>query len=567
MPKISVLMPVYNTNGEYLKEAIESILNQTYQDFEFLILDDGSTNEDTINILNNYIQKDGRIRIIKGKHKGIGSAINQLIEKATGEFIARMDSDDISVPSRFEKQIAYFEKHPDISILSSSYKTYPEGKPIIHPENITYLKLLKGCFITHPAVMIRKKDLDKYQLRYNENLKVSEDYELWSRAIRYLKFANIKEPLLKYRVLKNSNFHKNTEEVIQTDNQIRQNMLDFLTDDKELQDNIKNLIFVKKSQKLTYRTLEHIFSVKNFCKNGQKRKVFKVLGIKFKFKIREKINVVKLMGGLGNQMFQYAFGKALENKTGRKVLYDISWFEEIKKHTDKNGVAQRKYELEIFSPNIKFASKKQIANCKKKITEKKEFIFDKNLLKDQKSAYYEGYFQNEKYFENIKDNLKKEFSFPQISPYDKFNSYWLNRINECENPVFIHFRRGDYLNLSGWILSLDYYKKAIQYIQNNVNNPTFFIFGQDCENYIKTEFNINTPYELVGEINSQNLEDWKDIVLMQSCKHGIIANSTFSWWAAWLGKASEGIVTAPSPFINGQDEIICKNWIKISSSL
>ena len=278
---------------------------------------------------------------------------------------------------------------------------------------------------------------------------------------------------------------------------------------------------------------------------------------------------VLLMGGLGNQMFQYAFGQGLKSRTGQKIFYDTSWFEDSKacivndNNENKDGVVIRKYDLDIFSLDIDFVNKKQQMNYKK-IHETKEFICDENLLIKRKNPLYIGYFQNENYFKQIEEKIKKDFTFPAISDEDKFNQTWLRKIKACENPVFIHLRRGDYVNL-GWNLSVDYYKNAIKYISEHVQNPTFFVFGQGCEEYIKSEFNIDVPLEIIGETNSQNKEDWKDIVLMEECRHAIIANSTFSWWAAWLGKANkDGIVVAPTPFVNGQDEIICDNWIKIS---
>ena len=292
-------------------------------------------------------------------------------------------------------------------------------------------------------------------------------------------------------------------------------------------------------------------------------------------------HIVKIMGGLGNQMFQYAFGKALEAKTGRRVIYDNSWFEEAQKwivnqetKETKYGVVVRDYNLDIFKNiDINFATEKQLHKCKNKVVETKEFIYDEDLITIKKPSHFEGYFQNEGYLKDIKDRLKKEFQFPEIEKDNEFNQNWLKKIKECESPIFIHVRRGDYLNL-GWGLSTEYYKKAIEYIKDQVKNPTFFVFGQDCEEYIKNEFGVNegingvnkenpSEFYIIGENNSKNKQDWKDIALMLECKHAIIANSTFSWWGAWLGKANNGIVIAPTPFINGKDDIICEKWVKI----
>ncbi|MBO6087625.1 glycosyltransferase [bacterium] len=125
MPKISVLMPVYNTKEEWLKEAVESILNQTYKDFEFIIIDDGSTNKGTIKVLDNIYKCDSRIRVIKMPKSGINIIRRHLFAEAKGEFCALMDSDDISLQNRFEKQIKFFEENPDISVVGSWFEMFP----------------------------------------------------------------------------------------------------------------------------------------------------------------------------------------------------------------------------------------------------------------------------------------------------------------------------------------------------------------------------------------------------------------------------------------------------------
>jgi len=316
--------------------------------------------------------------------------------------------------------------------------------------------------------------------------------------------------------------------------------------------------------------LTRYFNVKDQKIESKKQRVICLFGINFKCKASEEVKIVKIAGGLGNQMFQYAFGKALEYEQKQKVLFDDSWFLESKKEIVNNkkensiGVVMRGYGLDIFSLDIPFASDRQIKSCKNRIYEKKDFIYDRELLKDYGSSYYIGYFQNENYFKKIRSQIKGAFRFPPIHPSDKFNYEWLNKIRKSKNSVFIHLRRGDYLNLQGWALSTNYYKKAVRYIKENVENPCFFVFGQNCSDYLKKEFNIDASFEIIGETNSENNEDWKDLVLMKACKHAIIANSTFSWWAAWLGRANtEGIVIAPTPFVNGRDEIVCDNWIKI----
>lgn len=183
MCTISVVMPVYNTREEYLREAIESILDQTFTDFEFIIVDDGS-DEKTKRILYSY-DDDRVIVVTNNENIGITKSLNKGISIANGKYIARMDSDDISLRDRFEKQVTYLETHQDINILG----TYVyDGEQIRHEfSNISQkerrtLFILENVGPIHPSVMIRKAFLDLYDLKYNEEYPVAQDYELWVRC-------------------------------------------------------------------------------------------------------------------------------------------------------------------------------------------------------------------------------------------------------------------------------------------------------------------------------------------------------------------------------------------------
>ena len=286
------------------------------------------------------------------------------------------------------------------------------------------------------------------------------------------------------------------------------------------------------------------------------------------------MKIVSIMGGLGNQMFQYAFGKALKHATNEEVLFDKSYFE-----AQPLGDTPRNYELSLLPITPKFASKKQTRplNNRNKfirwlwrltgkggtlVREYKTKTYNPKYLHIKGNAYYKGYFQCPKYFEDIAAEIRRDFTFPPIAADDEFNQKWLKRIAECENPVFVHLRRGDYSKLNGWLLPIIYYQKAAAYIASQIKNPTFFVFGSECDDFIKKEFNLGFPFEVIGEENSRNREDWKDIVLMMHCKHAIIANSTFSWWAAWLSDTDKRMVIAPSPFTSG-GEILPDSWLKI----
>lgn len=200
-PEISVVMSVFN--GEmYLRGAIESILNQTFADFEFIIFDDRSTDQ-SVSIIDSY--QDNRIKLIKNTiNKGLTLNLIDGLNRAKGKYIARMDADDICFQNRFEKQLDFMEKNPEISILGSSVIFFDEtgreviGKqPVLHEEII--IELLLGFTLLHPSVMMRTSDLKKYQLTYNDHFRYSQDFELWVRASRFLRLHNLIEPLLKMR--------------------------------------------------------------------------------------------------------------------------------------------------------------------------------------------------------------------------------------------------------------------------------------------------------------------------------------------------------------------------------
>lgn len=199
-PKISVLMSVYN-GEKYLCEAIESILNQTFKDFEFLIINDGSTDK-TGKILESY--EDSRIRIINNKENiGLTKSLNKGLKLAKGKYIARMDADDISLPKRFEKQVKFMDKNSEIAVCGTWLKLIGNNigdiwKVPSDSETLRSLMLFYPA-LYHPTTFIRKALLEKYNLRYDESFICSQDYDLWARMAEKLKISNLKEVLLFHR--------------------------------------------------------------------------------------------------------------------------------------------------------------------------------------------------------------------------------------------------------------------------------------------------------------------------------------------------------------------------------
>ncbi len=206
-PFISVLMSVYNSE-KYLEESIESILNQTYTNFEFIIVNDGST-DNSLKIIQEYMAKDERIVLISRENKGLPYSLNEGIKKARGKYIARMDADDISLSTRFEEQLRFMEENEDVGVCGTWAEVFGENRkskllkhPLVHDE--LKVRLLFSVCFAHPTVMMRKEVLVKHKLKYNLDYINAQDYELWSKISDVTKIANIPKVILRYRVSKNS---------------------------------------------------------------------------------------------------------------------------------------------------------------------------------------------------------------------------------------------------------------------------------------------------------------------------------------------------------------------------
>lgn len=216
MPRVSVLMPVFNTNERFLREAIESVLQQTYHDFEFLIINDGSTSPDVERVIRSY--GDERIKYSANpSNQTIWKTRNHLIEMAQGQYLATMDSDDISLPERIEKQVAYLDEHADVGVIGCFKKDIVKNRydryPIEH--EAIQEKLMFGCCFAHPATMIRKSVLVENKLAYEEVFSPADDYALWCRLIDKTRFYNIPEYLLGYRNHKNNISHRQAKNMLE----------------------------------------------------------------------------------------------------------------------------------------------------------------------------------------------------------------------------------------------------------------------------------------------------------------------------------------------------------------
>lgn len=214
MPRVSVLLPVYRPKNEYLIECLESILNQTFKDFELLILDDCPEDKSSEEIVRSY--KDKRINYSRNSENlGISKTRNKLIEMANCEYLAPMDHDDVCLPKRLELEVDYLDKHPEIGVVSAKCNFMIGGYITDYPENDKDIKLslMNNCLIVHPASMIRKSVLIENNIRYEEEFSPAEDYALWCRLIKFTKFHNLPDILLNYRNHEDNTSHKRAKDV------------------------------------------------------------------------------------------------------------------------------------------------------------------------------------------------------------------------------------------------------------------------------------------------------------------------------------------------------------------
>lgn len=296
---------------------------------------------------------------------------------------------------------------------------------------------------------------------------------------------------------------------------------------------------------------------------------------------------VKICGGLGNQMFQYATARSLAIKRGTDVRLDASilsgpqksmtkrqlglYFMNIQAKIATTDELNDKFELDVGHRSFlnrlysKLKTRKEIpCNILK---EQIKFVADERVLHANDNVYLDGYWQSERYFLSARVDLLKEFKVK--NKVKNNNLILLNRISNT-NSVSIHVRGGDYISNPKakeryGICSKKYYEEAMAFIQERVHNPKYFVFSDDFT-YARNMINLNSDNVEYLEHNGDG-KNFEDLRLMRNCKYNIIANSSFSWWGAWLNSFPSKIVICPYPWFDVKEdfsELIPKSWIQLS---
>lgn len=281
--------------------------------------------------------------------------------------------------------------------------------------------------------------------------------------------------------------------------------------------------------------------------------------------------VVNLKGGLGNQLFQYALYTRLQQE-GKIVFLNYSSIAQEMRQLNRSTifdefVLDKKYHLNLMNGLFGKIQRGFFFKVFLRLTgiycEKEESCYDAELLQ-LKHGFLDGYWQTEKYFSSCKEELRNRLKFKKS--LSRENIRILEKIRCAECAVSIHIRLGDYglsenMALFGNICTQEYYKQAIDSICEQHKNVTFFVFSNEPQEAIKI---MHIPNAVVVDVNDENTA-WADMYLMSQCKHNIIANSSFSWWAAWLNQNADKMVIAPSKWLNGKQtpDVWPEGWHRI----
>jgi hypothetical protein len=273
--------------------------------------------------------------------------------------------------------------------------------------------------------------------------------------------------------------------------------------------------------------------------------------------------IARISGGLGNQMFQYAFARAFTHATGMRAVIDTSQV-----NSTSTASAHREVEINNFTVSIPLRHMswfRIFSKLSRRDVIEPSFTYNPHIVTAIKDwSYVSGIWQSEKYFKDIRDILLTEFSLKNpLSPTAQ--PLWAEITKRT--AVSIHIRRGDYVvdtktNSKHGVCPPEYYKKAVDYISSHVQHPQFYIFSDDIA-WVKEHMSLPESSIFVSQ---QGIASYEELMLMKECKHNIVANSSFSWWGAWLNKNPQKIVIAPQKWFNAPiptTDLLPVSWIQL----
>ena len=611
-PLLSVIVAIYNIEN-YIEKCICSIMEQSYQNLEILLIDDGSTDQSGT-IADRYAGMDKRIKVIHKVNGGLSDARNEGIDVCKGEYIAFVDGDDWIDKDMYSNLLsAMLKESADMGICR--YRQIYKDKVIDESTGMTQCfegRATLACFIKEEdRIQIQNAAWNKVykrELLGDQRFPVGKWYEdivfttiLLSKVQRcvYLDLAYYNYVLEREGSIMSKGFSARilSDQIpayLEKGEFLRgigaddlaaiheyfflKRLLIYYTMLSDSKNDSKNKFCNKLDTIIRSRKayIPSAFQWEGANKNEwYKLRVFLISPVLYRvfMKINEKWIlplkiakqeskkiIVQLSGGLGNQMFQYALFYQLR-KMGRTVLIDdVTGYQDQTERQVQLSVFDISYPtptrqdlIKITDSSMKLRSRirRKILGRRTKVYLEKQFNFDSTIFQTE-HAYLEGCWQSEKYFADVKEELLEKFHLP-TDKIDKKNQEVKEQINACCS-VSMHIRRGDYLEeehvgLYGGICTPAYYQRAIQYMKEHLDNPVFFIFSNDPT---WARENFSGENSMIVGINSEE-QGYLDMMLMSECKHNILANSSFSWWGAWLNRNPEKIVIAPEKWLNGRD--------------
>lgn len=608
--KISVIVSVYNVQN-YIEKSVQSIQNQTYQNLEIILVDDGST-DNSGNICDEFAKKDARIKVLHKSNGGLSSARNEGIRVATGEYITFVDGDDWIDETMYEDMLHAMQA-TDADLAVCNYKEISKnGVRDTSTDKITIFEgreTLKVFIDEDPTYQIQNAAWNKLyrrdlmgDLRFPEG-KLFEDIVYTTKLLAKSKRSVYLDKAYYNYIFDRSDSIMNSKKVerLLTDQvPAYKEKGEFLLSIGEKQLFLTHQFFFYKRMLLHYKEAKQKKpeGYQSFLKEMQKvicakpvyweafqgRSKGEWLRMKF-FTISpvlyyafvtnyenyvvpykqlknaqgEPLVVIQLSGGMGNQMFQYALYLQLK-ALGRNVKIDdkTEYVGRENARPIRLDVFDAKYAVptEVEMRSLTDSYTDVMSKIRRKLTGRKTALYQENspvfdaTVLEKERAYLTGWWQSEKYFSDIKEEVRKTFTFKNLNLPEKMREYEAKIMQK--NSVCVHIRRGDYLQISdvyGGICTPEYYEKAMKQMEEWHPDCHFFVFTNDVP-WVKEHYHQKNLTIVEG-----NDEDtgYIDLYLMTKCKHYILANSSFSWWGCYLNPSKEKKVIAPKIWAKGKD--------------
>ena len=574
MPKISIILPALNAAAT-VAETIESLRAQTYRDFELVFIDDGST-DNTSEIVQRYSQ-DISIRLIRhASPLGVAASLNDGILQSDSELIARIDSDDVALPNRLEKQVAFLESYFDVDICGSAMQVFSsneQGEPVdkyvlAHPNTNAKIRtaLLQRCAIAHPSVVCRRSIFSQIGL-YDTAMDFAEDYDLWCRASMHgLTFANLQDVLMRYRVHAGQVSNQKAAMQYARDLAIRTKYLEHFIPGQVI-DALPRLLSlstafqnVQELKLAAYQCMQPLAHLSKQAPDAHEfAHVLQLCASRHWLPQPASAKATAtpppmeslptkgptvllnfLKGGIGNQLFQQAFALSLSRRMGYALFTDLSFY-------SQDPYANQAAMQRLF-PHTRHSEVARLSGTGH-YTLGQQSVHSLDAVAafpiDARTVVLNGYWQSESYF----DEAAVQDIRTHLESYGKknCNTSLAQTILAAANPVAVHLRRRDYAHMG--LCKSAYYLTCIATILEAHPDSPVYVFS-DEPNYARHLFSA-AGYQFTY-VNGT--DDLADLYLMALCRHFVISNSSYSWWGARLGEQHGGMIYYP------------KEWTTIDSS-